>query len=273
MSNKFNIVLKGKFLSPLVLVLLLASCIPNQKVLYLQKGNNLVQVDSLISPSYPDYRLQIGDILNVDVKSNNPEIAIIFQKQSMSNAQGQLANNAADVNYLDGYPIDVNGKVDLPLIGKVYVLGETISTVKDKIEVKIKAYIPDAYVQVRLGGLRYTALGEFKRPGRYSILQSQVTIFEAIANAGDLTVLANREKALVIRQYAKGTKIHEVDLTSRNIFNSDFYYLKPNDQLYLEPLPVRQLGAGVGVTGFQTFTSVLSAVSSALLIIVSLNRL
>jgi polysaccharide export outer membrane protein len=104
-------------------------------------------------------------------------------------------------------------------------------------------------------------------------LQSHVTIFEAIANAGDLTIIANREKALLIRQYPGGSKVHEIDLTNKQIMNSPYYFIQPNDQLYLEPLPVRQFGGNLGVTGFQTFNGVLSALSSILLIYITINRL
>ncbi len=265
--------MKGTNLPPLILLFLFTACIPNKKVLYLQDhigGENSINT---YSPDYPEYTLQIGDIINVDVKSNTPQLVAIFLSKNSSNASGQLANNAADINFLDGYQVNKNGTVELPLIGDISVEGKSIVVVKEEIESEIRKYVSDAFVQVRLGGLRYAALGEFNRPGRYAILQSQVTIFEAIANAGDLTVLANRKKAIIIRQTGSNSEIHEIDLTDRLIIDSEFYYLKPNDQIYIEPLSVRQLGAGVGVTGFQTFTALLSAVSSALLIIVSLNRL
>lgn len=263
--------MKGIYLPPLILLLLFSACIPNKKVIYLQDKSEGALLDTLLKPIYPDYQLQVGDILNIDVKSSDPTIALIFNPSSLASNQAMLANNAADVNYLNGYPINTQGTLELPLVGKLELAGLTLKEAKELVEQEVKNYITDAYIQVRLGGIRYSALGEFNRPGRYAILQSQVTIFEAIANAGDLTVLANRQKALIIRQYQGGAKLHELDLTDRGIFNSEFYYLRPNDQIYLEPLPVRQFGSGVGVTGFQTVTTLLSAISSALLIVVSLN--
>lgn len=264
----------SKYLPLLILTGILASCIPNHKVVYLQdKGLDAIAYDELIDISYPDYQLQQGDIINIDVKSSNPTIGEIFRPAQVTNNVGNLASSAADINYMSGFPLNTFGKVELPLVGGVAVEGLTLSESKNKIETEIRKYITDAYVQVRLGGIRYSALGEFNRPGRYSILQSHVTIFEAIANAGDLTVLANREKAILIRQYPEGTKVHQIDLTDQALMSSEFYFIRPNDQLYLEPLPVRQFGSGVGVTGFQTFTSLLSVVSSVLLVIVSLNNL
>jgi polysaccharide export outer membrane protein len=142
-----------------------------------------------------------------------------------------------------------------------------------KIETEIRRYITDAYLVVRLGGIRYTALGEFNNPGRFSILQSEVTIFEAIATAGDLTVLANRENARLIRQYPDGLRTHTIDLTDKNIMTSHFYFVQPNDQFYLEPLKQRQYGSDVGITGFQTVLGILSAISSVILMGITIDKL
>lgn len=266
-------IVKGLYLSPLF-ILLLVSCIPNKKVLYLQSQEaKQLPFDSLIEVSYPEYQLQVGDILNIEVKSSDPSITAIFQGSGNSGNMGNLAQGGADVNYLTGFPLNEAGYIELPLVGSLYLQGKTVEHSKDIIQDAIKQYILDAYVRVRLGGIRYTALGEFNRPGRYSILQSQVTIFEAIANAGDLSILADRQNALIIRQYPEGARIHQVNLTERELMVSEFYYIRPNDQIYLQPLPVRQFGGNLGVTGFQTLTGILSAVSSVLLVIVSLNRL
>lgn len=256
-----------------VLAVIGTSCIPNKKVIYLQNQEvGKMANDSLIQTAYSEYRLQTGDILSIEVRSSNPSIVQLFQSPSAGNS-ANLANGAADVNYLSGFKLNENGDIELPLVGFLKVDGLTLPESKVLIETEIKKYITDAYLIVRLGGIRYTALGEFNSPGRFSILQSKVTIFEAIANAGDLTVLANRKNALLIRQYPDGLRTHAIDLTERSLITSPFYYIQPNDQLYLEPLKERQYGAGVGVTGFQTFLSVISAISSALLIAISIDRL
>ncbi|MFT7033698.1 MAG: polysaccharide export outer membrane protein [Cyclobacteriaceae bacterium] len=256
-----------------ILISLLFSCIPNKKIVYLQDGEIVANKDSLYTITYNEYVLQKGDILNIEITSVDPSIAEIFRSSSAGNAAGQLAQNGADLNYLTGFLINENGDIDLPLIGNLQLAGFTLQKSKIEIAREVRKYVNEPYIVVRLGGIRYAALGEFRRPGRFSILQSKATIFEAIANAGDLTDLANRKEFLLIRKYPDGQRIHRVDLTSKQLLLSPFYYIQPNDQLYAEPLPVRQLGGGVGVTGFQTFTTTLSIISSALLIIISLNRL
>jgi polysaccharide export outer membrane protein len=258
---------------PFIVVCFLVSCIPNKKIVYLQDAEIVANEDLLYAITYNEYVLQKGDILNIEIKSVDPSIAEIFKPSSSGSNAGQLAANGADLNYLTGFLINENGDIELPLIGNLQLAGFTLQRSKIEIAREVKKYINEPYIVVRLGGIRYAALGEFKRPGRYSILQSKATIFEAIANAGDLTDLANRTGFILIRKYAEGQRVHRVDLTNKKLLSSAFYYIQPNDQLYAEPLPVRQLGGGVGVTGFQSFTTALSIISSALLIIISLNRL
>src|SRR5690606_11074595 len=106
---------------------------------------------------------------------------------------------------------------------------------------------------------------EFRSPGRYGVLQSRLTIFEAIAEAGDLLVQADRRHALLIRQYPEGQRVHEIDLTRREMILSEFYYIQPGDQLYVAPLKVREWGTGV--TGTQTFSTIVATVSGIVLIL------
>ena len=223
--------------------------------------------------AYTDYILQKGDIINIEISSVDPTIDQIFTSENVSNAGAQMAINGGDLNYLTGFLINENGDIELPLIGKIQVINKNIEEATKIISNEVGRYINDPYVVVRLGGIRFSALGELNVPGRYSILQSNATIFEAIATAGDLTELANRKKILLIRKTPDGYLTHNIDLTERSLLSSPYYFIQPNDQIYVEPLPVRQLGGGVGVTGFETFTTALSIISSALVLIISINNL
>jgi polysaccharide export outer membrane protein len=266
--------LMKNFVLFIISTLLICSCIPNKKVVYFQDyGHSSVDFDSLIRFNYPKYRLQKGDILSIDVRASDPTVTMIFDSNTNNNQVGQLAMGGADINYLTGFPLNKNGDIELPLVGFVKVEGLSLEEAKETISNELEKYIVEPYVIVRLGGIRYTALGEFRKPGRYAILQSQLTIYEALANAGDLTIVANRREVTIIRQYHDGQRAHKIDLTDRNLITSPFYYIQPNDQIYVEPLKVREIGAGVGVTGFGTATSILSAISSVFLIIVTLNNL
>ncbi len=250
------------------LTIFLSSCIPNKKVVYFQDKENKLPYDSLIQPQYHDYQLLEGDIIDVRVKSKDPVLSELFLMQQAGNNQNQLmqgAQNGSDIFYLTGYTINSNGDIELPVVGEIHVEGYTLEEIKPIIRERIAKYIKEPYVEVKLGGVRFTALGEFNSPGRFGILQSDVTIFEAIANAGDLTILADRRHATLIRQYPDGERVHEIDLTRRDIMNSEFYFIQPNDLLYLPPLKVRELGTGV--TGAQTFSTVVATITGLVVIL------
>ncbi len=248
------------------------SCIPNKKVVYLQTNEiNPLPVDSLVKTSYNQYQLKKGDLINVEVRSSDPMLAQIFIPTINGANLGQVATAGNNLNYIQGYALNANGDIELPLVGFIHIEGLTIEESKKLISAEIAKFIKSPYIAVKLGGIPYATLGEFNRPGRYSALQSRLTILEAIANSGDLTILANRKKFTLIRQHKEGIKRHLIDLTDEELLISPYYYIQPGDQLYAEPLKVRQWG--VGVTGSQTFTTILSIVSSTLLIIITANQL
>ncbi|HAS58997.1 MAG TPA: sugar transporter, partial [Algoriphagus sp.] len=173
--------------------------------------------------------------------------------------------------YMTGYTVDKNGFIRLPIIGEVQVKDKTIDEARVIIESKLREFLKnELYVKVKLGGIRYSALGEFRRPGKFVVLQDRMTIFEAIANAGDLTTVAKRDEVLLIRQYPEGTKLHRINLNDRSIIQSPFYFIQPNDQLYVEPMKVREVGAGENAA--QSLSLIISAITVAVLLINTFTR-
>ncbi|UZD23044.1 polysaccharide biosynthesis/export family protein [Algoriphagus halophytocola] len=268
-SNKRNFVSKLFFL--LLSISLISSCIPNRKVLYLQNEDNdpSLQSGNRIPYHMVEYELQYNDIVDVQVVTNDEIIQNGFSITRMETNQNfgmQQGQGGGDVYYMTGYSVDEEGMIELPLLGKVKVGNLTLDQAKEQIREQLSNYIKsDFYVRVKLGGIRYSALGEFKNPGKYVVLQDRMTIFEAIANAGDLTTIAKRDKLLLIRQYPDGSEVFEVDLNDRSLLNSDFYFIRPNDQLYAEPLKVRELGAGENAA--QSLTLLISLFTFAALML------
>ena len=117
------------------------------------------------------------------------------------------------------------------------VKGLSLKDAKDVIDLEVAKLFKNYYLQVKLGGIRFSTLGEFNRSGKQVVLQNQATIFEAIALGGDLTSLAKRDEIKLIRQYPEGTKIHTINLLDQSIIGSPYYFIQPNDVLYAEPLP------------------------------------
>jgi polysaccharide biosynthesis/export protein len=253
------------------------SCVSNQKVIYLQnlEGNTAIPEDQMMTYEIPEYRLQFNDIIDINVKTSEDFIRSGFNLQDQGAAggamMGQMAQSGGDIYYMTGFSVDRDGDIRLPIIGEVNVKNLTIDETRLLLEKELKKFVTtDLYVKVKLGGIRFSTLGEFRNPGKYTILQDRMTIFEAIAQAGDLTTVANRDEILLIRQYPEGTKLHRLNLLDRNIISSPFYFIQPNDQIYAQPMKIRELGSGENVT--QTLALVVSSISALALVLNLLSK-
>lgn len=261
-----------KALALLFLLVLIAGCVPKKDLVYLQAEDLAKSGDTTLSYQRRDYHLQVNDILDVQIRSMNPEANELFQGTSNNNQQMQAGiRSGGDIYYMTGYSVNDSGYIDLPVLGLIEVEGLTISEAEDKIRQEVEKYYSKYYLRVKLGGIRYSAIGEFMAPGKYTILQNQLTIFEAIANAGDLTTVANRDKVQIIRQYPGGTKIHTINLLDRSIVNSPYYFIQPNDIIYVEPLQRKTLGFGINAAS--TLTTLVSILSSGLALILAIQGL
>lgn len=256
-----------------ILALIAASaCVSNEKIIYLQnqEGNTPIAEGELISYEIPEYRLQYNDIIDVNIQTVDDMIENGFNNKAPMSNMGQMGNVSTqaggDLYYTTGYTVDNEGKIRLPIVGEVNVKDKTLEEARLIIEEKLRVYVTtELYVKVKLGGIRYSALGEFRRPGKFVVLQDRMTIFEAIANAGDLTVTAKRDEVLLIRQYPEGTKLHRLNLNDRQLIASEFYFIQPNDQIYVEPMKVREVGAGENAA--QSIALVISAITALALIL------
>lgn len=257
----------------LAFIFLFSSCISNRKLIYMQefpKDAPAVIEGELVPHEVEAYLLQHNDIVDITIKTTSPELNEIL---SVGNADNQIRNlsggalEGGDIFFLNGFSLDDEGIVELPLIGEISLVGLTTKEAKLAIEEKLKQYVTkdNYFVRVRLGGIRYSALGEFNNPGKFTLLQNRVTIFEAIANAGELTPVAKRNWVNLIRQYPEGTRSHKINLINDKLMASEFYFIRPNDVIYAEPMRVRELGTGT--TFIQTFQLLISAVTVALLVI------
>ena len=249
------------------ILLIITSCVPKKKMVYLQQTES--NTDTTFNYKQIDYKLQVNDIIDVKIVSLDEEVNKLFNSSTGTGSVGQTAN-LGDLYYISGYTINDSGNVDLPIIGEVNVLNKTLDEAKAEIDKHVLKYFSKYYLIVKLGGIRFSALGEFNQPGKYIVLQNQATILEAIALAGDLTVVASRGDVKIIRQYPEGTQIHTIDLLDRNLIRTPYYFIQPNDVIYVEPLKVKSWG--VGVNGAQSTALILSLISSTLLIIVSFNN-
>lgn len=252
-------------------ICLITSCVPVRKMIYLQTDE--IELNQVFEYQKEEYRLQVNDILDVKIRSMNEEANNLFSMQLQGGQQAMQAGaqNGGDLYYITGYSINENGAIELPFIGEVEVAGLNLEEAKARIDKEVSSLFKNYYLQVKLGGIRFSTLGEFNRNGKQLILQNQATIYEAIALSGDLTPLAKRDEIRLIRQYPEGTKIHTINLLDQSIIGSPYYFIQPNDVIYAEPLP--QKAYGFGVTGAQSVTTLLGALSSSIALILTLNSL
>ncbi|HFB62057.1 MAG TPA: hypothetical protein ENJ69_03640 [Bacteroidetes bacterium] len=138
----------------------------------------------------------------------------------------------------------------------------TVAQVRDTIQQKLGQYLKESVVIVKLVNFNITLLGEVRRPGQYKIYQNNINLFEAVSMAGDLSDFAKRSDVTIIRQSKEGSKVLHVDMTKKDLLSSPYFYLKPNDIVYVPPLKGKQFS-------FATFPYgvVFSALSTALLLI------
>ncbi len=215
------------------------------------------QQSSVEPVSLKPYRAQVNDVLSIKIKALDQKLVDMF------NPAGLGQSNSADGLYFDGFSVDDHGNVRIPVLGEVSVIGLTLDEIRIKVEKQLldeyfnKA--ADIFVTVKLAGMRYTVNGEINSPGTKTLFQDKVTILEAIANSGDITTVGNRKEVMIVRQYPHGTEMHTIDLTKVDALKSPYYYVQPNDFIYIKPL--KQKSWGVGVNGLQSFTTILSALT------------
>lgn len=234
-----------------------------------EDSNSHVYSSERIPYKMEDYLLQNFDIVEINIKTTSPELNALFSVivgESGNNGM-MMGQNGGDIFFMNGYTIDEFGIVELPLVGELELRGLTVNQAKLMIASKVSKFVneDEYFVRVRLGGIRFSALGEFNMPGKQTVLQNRVSIFEAIAVAGDLNIFAKRNELMLVRQYPDGSQIHKINLNDRNLLGSDYYFIRPNDILYAEPLKVREVGSGGNL--FQSLTLFTSTITTIALVL------
>lgn len=219
------------------LVVLLSACNAQRRVLYLQ---DVESGSEIVLPENYVIRIKPHDQLTVVVNSKNPELAMPFNTSSSYNAlTGAVGTTGttATANSLQVITVNSEGYITMPIIGEVQVSGLTREEAEDKIEKMIidGEYIADPKVNVRFAELSVTILGDVAKPGRYDIKKDHLTIFEALALAGDLTIYGDRESVAVIREIDGKNIITKLDLRSQEIFLSPCFYIEQNDVIIVSP--------------------------------------
>ena len=248
--------MKRKLFLYAALALIFASCATKKDVLY-----NQDQSTGNLLKEYQNLTLQKGDILDIKISALNPESVVVFQKTTefQQNIQPEALK-------IQGYLVDAQGLIELPLIGNVNVLGLSSSAVEDLLETKLSTYVIDPVVTVRLVNYKITVLGEVARPGTFTFLEERMTLPMVLGTAGDLTINGDRRNVQVVRTQGDSLVGQQLDLTRGDLTNSPYYYMQQNDLIYVGPNTAKVKSSGlVGNVG--TLTSVLSLILSLTLVL------
>lgn len=227
-------------LAALFMAVLFASCVPQKKMLYLKEAQMAAENQSInyVNERSINYRLQPGD--NLYIRFINT-----IDERTASALTGDYASRTVSSDaaiYLQSYTLDEEGCIEIPLVGKIELQNLTVDEAKERLQTSLDKYINQTTIIVKLSNFNLTVLGEVNRPGMYKVYQSQINLFEAISLAGNMTNFANKEDVKIIRQTDNGSEILTVDMGVADILASPYYYLKPNDIIYVEPLKIKQWG-------------------------------
>ena len=215
--------------------LLLASCATNKRAAYIQQ----VQTD-IPTAIEQDYQIRIKplDRLTVTINSKDPELAVPFNAASSYNSLNGLSSYSSSSNgNLQILTVDKEGKIQLPIIGEIDCDGLTRNELAKKIENTIRenGMVHDPIVIIQFADVKFSVLGEVARPGQFSITKDRISLFDALAMAGDLTIYGIRTDVAVAREVDGVRTIEYLDLTSKELFNSPAFYIQQNDVIYVKP--------------------------------------
>lgn len=242
----------------------LSSCVTARKVNYMQKPDKQIPsyTDTL---SFEDYKVRIGDRLYIYIYSLDEKIMKMYNAGGSSSSQmrQQMTGGGMNSSYdLYTYLVDEEGTIDFPTIGKLYVQNLTSRQVKMLLEEELSKLLQEIpgystiSVEVHIVNRSFSIIGA--QSGRYPITKEKMTIFEALALAGDLGEFNSRKEVKLVRERNGVTTIKTFDARSENIVNSEYYYIEPNDIIYIRQIP----GYSFGINHVTTVIGVTAATIS-----------
>ncbi|QNF32336.1 polysaccharide export protein [Adhaeribacter swui] len=240
----------------LLLFALLTACSSYKNIPYFQDLNRTAPSKEDIT-NFSPLKIQPGDILGIHVNSLNPEASALFN-YNMNRMAGP-SNEFFYNNPVVGFLVDVNGEINLPLIGTVKVSGLTTTEIQNNLTAQLVTFLKKPVINVRILNFRVSVLGDVQNPNVYTVQNERITITDALSLAGDLNITAMRNNVLLIREIDGSREYYPIDLTSKKLMESPYFYLRNNDVLYVQP--DKSKFATVN-RGYQNANLVFSAVSA-----------
>jgi polysaccharide biosynthesis/export protein len=234
LAHNLNLMKKNSltlhFLYIVIGVMAFTSCAPVKNVVYFQNLPKDTELNNVVTNNF-ELKIRKNDLLGITVVSPDPISTPLFngaQATTVSQTSSAGGNQT-------GYLVDNTGKIYMYKLGAIQAEGLTRNELRLKLQRDLSPYLKDAVVTVQFLSNRVTVLGEVAQPQVLSIPNEQISLLEALARSGDLTITGRRDNVLVIRETATGKQFKRINLNDNSIFSSPFYYLKPDDIVYVEP--------------------------------------
>lgn len=282
MKNKMRSIVAGVAMAALMI---LGSCAAPKDVAYFQDFDQVMVVESQQRQSL---RVRPDDKLQIIVISKDPQLAALFNLPVVASRLGQnstqygtpssYSSNSASSEGLSSYTVTPEGTIDFPVIGTIHVAGMSRAELAGFIKGELvgRNLIKDPTVTVEFLNTGISVLGEVSSPGRYTLNRDELTVLDAVAMAGDLTIQGKRENIRVMRKEGNQTKVYVVDLTKgKELYNNPAFYLQQDDVVYVEPTDY--LKRTTTVNGNQSYSvsfwiSIVSVTSSLAVLVVNLVK-
>ncbi len=263
MKNLFNLLLLFTLISAI-------SCRSSKDLTYLADATLNETIKGLPNASIEHITVP-KDILYVSIKTTNEEVNKLYNPESAMSASGSNSSmmfSSPNGAYLYGFEIDNDGDIKLPMLGKLKVAGLTRAEVEKVVQKKADEFLSDAIVKVKLLNFRFSLMGEVKSPGVYYNYNNAINLFEALAMGGGHSDFASIKDVMVVRPTAEGNKTYLLDLTSKEIYSSEAFYIHPNDNIIVRPGSNKNLSLNAPAISlfFASFSFLVSVVTFTLLL-------
>ncbi len=248
------------------------SCVSPKSIIYFQGDTLSYKVDEITESYIPT--IQPNDILTIIVGSLSAEANEMFNAaNSMTTAGANYSSTGSGAKLQPlGYLVQADGTIEMPLIGKVNIAGLKTIEASELLRNKLLEYLKEPSVIVRNVNFKISVLGEVRSPSIYVIPDEKITLPQVLSIAGDLTIYGNRKNVLIIREENGKREYARIDLTSRDIFSSPYYYLHKNDVIYIEPVQARMLESDIRSRRVPLVASVAAAISTIGILILNITR-
>lgn len=246
-----------------ILLLVFASCAKRNLAYLSDLEGNREYTEEILNEVEP--KIRPDDLLSISVTTMSPEANAMFSRGELPSA-GATANYGISSSYMnsnsnlyrEGYLVDNEGNIDFPVLGEIQLAGLTKAEAKEKLKEKLVKVVKDPIVNIRYLNYKVTVVGEVNRPGTFTIPSEKINLVEALGMAGDMTAYGMRENVLIMREVEGIRKVTRLNLNSKEVLSSPYFYLLPNDVVYVEPHRMKKIQVGTDTRWIAIAGSVIS---------------